>query len=55
MDSLLFVIVILDLKLCLGPLDELALPMAPRNRGCSDYHYWVSGDSGSPRRGNVSV
>lgn len=34
--------------------DELATPMAPRNSGCTDYHYWISGHSGSPRRSEVS-
>lgn len=34
--------------------DELATPMAPRNSGCTDHHYWTSGYSGSPRRSEVS-
>lgn len=34
--------------------DELATSMAPRNSGCTDHHYWISGHSGSSRRSDVS-
>lgn len=33
--------------------DDMASPMAPRNSGCTDHHYWISGHSGSPRRSEV--